>query len=153
MHIKPIGIIRTDFRSKGETPIQGIFDQSSTATVEVFPEFQEGLKDIEAFSHLILLYGFDRAGEVELVRLPFLDDVPHGIFATRHPCRPNAIGLTVVRLLRRVENRLDIAGIDVLDETPLLDIKPYVVRFDCFPEASEGWFATTKARPKPPGRE
>jgi tRNA (adenine37-N6)-methyltransferase len=119
----------------------------------MFPEYGEGLKDIEDFSHLFLIYAFDRAGSVRLVRPTFLDDTPHGIFATRHPCRPNGIGLTVVRLLRRHGNCLYISGIDVLDKTPLLDIKPYIPKFDAFPEASEGWFEGKKERPKPEGRE
>jgi tRNA-Thr(GGU) m(6)t(6)A37 methyltransferase TsaA len=119
----------------------------------VFPEFAAGLQDIGLFSHIILLYHFDRAGKVELVRKPFLDDAPHGIFATRHPCRPNGIGITIVGLLRREGNRLMVSGTDVLDGTPLLDIKPYVSRFDSFPEASEGWFAGRQKRDKPPGRE
>jgi len=107
--------------------------------VEVFPNFEEGLKDIETFTHIILLYHLDKAWEVKLVRPSALDKAPHGVFASRHPCRPNGIGLTVVRLLGRSGNRLEIAGIDVLDGSPLLDIKPYIVRFDCFPEAGEGW--------------
>lgn len=150
---QPIGTIHSPFRTKEETPIQGAFGVGARGTVEVLTEFEAGLKDIEGFSHLILLYRFDRAGEVQLVRVPFLDDTPHGIFATRHPCRPNGIGLTVVRLMGRRGNLLDVAGIDVLDGTPLLDIKPYVARFDCVADAREGWFAATQARPKPPGRE
>jgi len=82
-----------------------------------------------------------------------LDDDPHGIFACRYPARPNGIGLTIVQLLGREGMKLKVGGIDVLDNTPLLDIKPYVPRFDCFPEASEGWFKGKKERPKPPGRE
>jgi tRNA-Thr(GGU) m(6)t(6)A37 methyltransferase TsaA len=121
--------------------------------VEIFPEFTEGLLDIELFSHLYLFYHFDRAEPGELIRHPFLDDAPHGIFATRHPCRPNGIGITVVRLLERRGNSLTVSGIDVLDGTPLLDIKPYIPRFDCHPEASEGWFAGKENRKKPSGRE
>jgi tRNA (Thr-GGU) A37 N-methylase len=90
---------------------------------------------------------------MELVRHPFLDDTPHGIFAMRHPCRPNGIGLTIVRLLGREGNLLKVGGIDVLDGTPLLDIKPYVSRFDCFPEATEGWLDGKEKREKPNGRE
>lgn len=153
MTLNPIGIIHTPYRSKEDTPIQGTLGQDSRGTVEVFPEFEEGLKDIETFTHLILLYQFDRAGEVKLVRPTFLDDVPHGVFASRHPCRPNGIGLTVVRLLKRSQNRLEIGGIDVLDGTPLLDIKPYILRFDCFPDAGEGWVSKVPIRPKPAGRE
>ena len=87
------------------------------------------------------------------MRSTFLDDEPHGIFATRHPCRPNGIGMTVVRLLAREGDVLTVAGIDVLDGTPLLDIKPYVPRFDAHPEAIPGWFAGKEPRTKPAGRE
>ena len=87
---------------------------------------------------------FDRAGEVKLVRPTFLDDEPHGVFASRHPCRPNSLGLTVVRLISRVKNLLEVSGVDVLDKTPVIDIKPYIPRFDCFPEANEGWVASKK---------
>jgi tRNA-Thr(GGU) m(6)t(6)A37 methyltransferase TsaA len=151
--IRPIGTIHTPYKTKEETPIQGTFNQDSKGTVEVFPVFEEGLKDIETFTHIILLYQFDKAGEIKLVRPTFLDDMPHGVFASRHPCRPNGIGLTVARLLARSKNRLEVAGIDVLDGTPLLDIKPYILRFDCFPEAGEGWVSHVQARPKPAGRE
>ncbi len=153
IQLAPIGVIHTPFKTKEEAPIQGTLAGESRGTVEVFPEFEEGLQDIETFTHLILLYRFDRAGEMKLVRPTFLDDTPHGVFASRHPCRPNGIGLTVVRLLERSKNRLEVGGIDVLDGTPLLDIKPYIVRFDCFPDAGEGWVANVRARPKPPGRE
>jgi len=87
------------------------------------------------------------------VRQTFLGDTPHGLFATRHPARPNGIGLTVVRLTGRVGAVLQVSGIDVLDGTPLIDIKPYIPRFDSFPDASEGWLDGREERPKPPGRE
>ena len=151
--LKPIGIIRSPFTTKEDAPIQGVYSPTNKGTVELFPEYEEGLKDIETFSHIIVLYQFDRAGEMKLVRPTFLDDEPHGIFASRHPCRPNKVGLTVVRLINRVKNVLEISGIDVLDKTPVIDIKPYVPRFDCFPEANEGWIASKQNRPKPPGRE
>ena len=153
INIQAIGIIHTDHTSKEHAPIQGVFHPDAVGTVELFPEYAEGLLDIELFSHLYLFYHFDRADPGELIRHPFLDDTPHGIFATRHPCRPNGIGITVVRLLERNGNRLTVKGIDVLDGTPLLDIKPYVPRFDCHPEASEGWFAGKNNRQKPSGRE
>jgi tRNA-Thr(GGU) m(6)t(6)A37 methyltransferase TsaA len=151
--IRPIGIIHTPFRTKEEVPIQGALAPEAEGEVEVFADVAPALKDIETFTHLFLLYRFDRAGEIELVRPTFLDDEPHGVFASRHPCRPNAIGLSVVRLVGREGNVLRVAGIDVLDGTPLLDIKPYIPRFDCRPEAGEGWLAGKEARPKPPGRE
>ncbi len=148
-----IGIIHSPFTSKEETPIQGFFQPEAEGHVELYAEYEDGLKDIESFSHIILIYLFDRAPETKLVRLTFLDDNPHGIFATRHPCRPNNTGLTVVRLLKREKNVLSVSGIDVLDQTPLLDIKPYVPRFDCYPEATEGWITNLVDRPKPKGRE
>jgi tRNA (adenine37-N6)-methyltransferase len=151
--MKQIGLIRSPFSVKDDTPIQGAFRPDAQGLIEVFPEYKEGLKDIETFSHLFLIYAFDRAAPVQLVRSTFLDDVPHGLFASRHPARPNPIGLTVVRLLGRHETILEITGIDVLDNTPLLDIKPYIPRFDCYPDASEGWIAGKTERPKPPNRE
>jgi len=150
---KAIGTIRTHFTCKEDAPIQGAFHPDAEGKVELFAEFAEGLRDIELFSHIILIYHFDRSGEVQLVRAPFLDDAPHGIFATRHPCRPNGIGMTIVRLTRRDGNILHVRGADVLDGTPLLDIKPYVPRFDSFPDAAEGWLAGKEMRDKPPGRE
>jgi tRNA-Thr(GGU) m(6)t(6)A37 methyltransferase TsaA len=151
--LSPIGIIHSPFDSKEVTPIQGALYPDSQGQVEVFREYEDGLKDIETFSHIILLYLFDRAGEIILVRPTFLDDEAHGVFASRHPSRPNGLGLTVVRLLKRSHNILEVSGIDVLDGTPLIDIKPYIIRFDCFPGANEGWVATKKERPKPKGRE
>ena len=153
IEIKSIGIIHSPYTRKEETPIQGAFRPEGTGWIEVFPEYEEGLKDIEGFSHIILVYVFDRSGPVRLVRPTLLDDTPHGIFASRHPGRPNGIGLTVVRLLGREKSILHIGGIDTLDLTPVVDIKPYVTRFDCFPEATEGWFKGKKDRPKPEGRE
>jgi tRNA-Thr(GGU) m(6)t(6)A37 methyltransferase TsaA len=151
--LTPIGVIRTPYASKEDAPIQGAFRPASEGTVEVLGEYAEGLADIDGFSHLILLYEFDRAAPVEMVRQTFLGDVPHGLFATRHPARPNGIGLTVVTLLGREGTTLRVGMVDILDGTPLLDIKPYIARFDSFPEASEGWLAGAPERPKPPGRE
>jgi tRNA-Thr(GGU) m(6)t(6)A37 methyltransferase TsaA len=151
--LETIGIIHSPFRSKEDAPIQGAFVPETEGSVEVWPEFVEGLKDIELFSHLILIYRFDRAGEVILSRPTFLDDEPHGVFASRHPCRPNGLGLSVVKLLGRNGNMLNVAGIDVLDGTPLIDIKPYIPRFDSYPDANSGWLAGKEPRPKPPGRE
>lgn len=148
-----IGIIHSPFRTKEEAPVQGALCPEAEGTVEVFADYAPALKDIETFTHLYLLYRFDRAGEIALVRPTFLDDAPHGVFASRHPCRPNGIGLSVVRLIRREGSRLVVGGIDVLDGTPLLDIKPYIPRFDCRPEAGEGWLAGKEVQPKPPGLE
>jgi tRNA-Thr(GGU) m(6)t(6)A37 methyltransferase TsaA len=151
--IKPVGLIHSPYGSKDDAPIQGAFRPDGVGWVEVFPEFEAGLQDIEGFSHVILLYLFDRAGAISLVRPTLLDDTPHGIFASRHPGRPNAIGMTIVRLLKREKSVLRVGGIDTLDLTPVVDIKPYVPRFDCFPGAAEGWFQGKNERPKPEGRE
>ena len=151
--IEPVGLIHSPYGNKEDTPIQGAFRPDGVGWVEVFPEFEQGLQDIEGFSHVILLYLFDRAGSVSLVRPTLLDDAPHGIFASRHPGRPNGIGMTIVRLLAREKSVLRVSGIDTLDLTPVVDIKPYVPRFDCFPCAAEGWFQGKNERPKPEGRE
>lgn len=151
--VRPIGVIHSPFRTKEETPIQGRFRPDAVGSIEIYEEYREGLKDIEGFSHIFLIYPFDRAGRVELVRPVLLDDEPHGIFACRYPARPNCLGLTIVELIGRNGSTLEVAGIDVLDGTPLVDIKPYVARFDCFPHAKEGWFKGKENRQKPKGRE
>lgn len=153
MIIEPIGIIHTPFKKKEDCPIQPSYASGATGRVEVFEEFAPGLKDIEGFSHIYLIYHFDRAGEVVLVRPTFLDDEPHGIFASRHPCRPSGIGISIVRLKKREDNVLTVEGIDVLEGTPLLDIKPYLPKFDSIENASEGWTAGKERRKKPEGRE
>jgi len=151
--LHPIGIIHSPFKTKEDCPIQNAYSSGAKGTVELFNHYAEGLKDVESFSHIILLYEFDQAGDIKLVRPTFLDDETHGIFSSRHPCRPNGIGLSIVNLLKRNGNVLEVGAIDVIDGTPLLDIKPYIPRFDCFPEASEGWVGSKEWRPKPKGRE
>jgi tRNA-Thr(GGU) m(6)t(6)A37 methyltransferase TsaA len=151
--IKQIGIIHSLYKTKEECPIQGNVNPEGKGRIEVFPEYEEALETIETFSHIILFYILDRAGEIELCRPTFLDDSPHGVFASRHPCRPNGIGFSVVKLEKRDKNILDVRGIDVLDNTPLIDIKPYIPMFDCFANASNGWIEKKEMRPKPPGRE
>lgn len=153
MELRSIGIIHSPYATKDVCPIQPAYSSEAQGTVEVFAEFAAGLKDVETFSHLYLLYSFDRAGEVELVRPTFLDDEPHGIFASRHPCRPNGIGLSIVRLVERRGSTLSVVGLDVLDGTPLLDIKPYIPRFDGVESATDGWVGDLQWRPKPDGRE
>jgi tRNA (adenine37-N6)-methyltransferase len=153
MITEPIGIIHTSYEKKEDCPIQPKYSPDSCGRVEVFAEYEEGLKDVETFSHIILLYLLDRMGKIELVRPTFLDDKPHGVFASRHPCRPNGIGLSIVRLVRREGKILIIEGADMLDKTPLLDIKPYIPKYDAIPTASEGWTAGKEWRRKPEGRE
>ncbi len=151
--IKPIGIIHTPYKTKEECPIQGQEKPYGIGKIELFPEYVTGLDSLETFSHLIILYLFDRAGKVEMMRKPFSDDVVRGLFATRHPCRPNSIGLSIVKLEKINGNILEISEIDALDKTPLIDIKPYVPRFDHRPDANNGWLEGLPFRPKPKGRE
>jgi tRNA-Thr(GGU) m(6)t(6)A37 methyltransferase TsaA len=153
MIIEPIGIIHSPHQNKDDCPLQPIYADKAIGRVEVFEPYAAGLQDIETFSHIYLIYQFDRSGEIRLIRQTFLDDHQHGIFATRHPCRPNGIGISIVKLLERCGNMLVVEGIDVLDQTPLIDLKPYVARFDNIAGTSEGWMETVQWRPKPEGRE
>ena len=141
INMRPIGTIHSPFTDKEQTSIQA---SRSTAIgmVEIYPEFAEGLKDIEELSHIHLLYVFHHSSGFALQVKPFLDNREHGIFATRYPYRPNPIGLSTVRLLSRKDNSLNIEGVDVLDGTPLLDIKPYVPEFDLRSEVHTGWYET-----------
>ena len=134
-----IGVIHSPFTDPAQAPIQS---SRSTAigNVEVLPQFAEGLRDLDEFSHIFLLYLIKCPQGYDLHVKPFLDDQEHGIFATRYPCRPNPVGLSVVRLLRVEGNRLDIEGVDMLDGTPLLDIKPYIPEFDIREHAQIGWY-------------
>ncbi|NYT16460.1 MAG: tRNA (N6-threonylcarbamoyladenosine(37)-N6)-methyltransferase TrmO [Methanomicrobiales archaeon] len=134
-----IGIIHSPFTGQPETPIQSVYS-SAEGTIEIFPEYTDGLQEIEGFSHLILLYHFHVEGPLRLRVAPFLDhENERGIFSTRHHDRPNRIGLSIVELLSVEETTLSIRGIDVLDGTPLLDIKPYVLRFDHRDHVRSGW--------------
>ncbi len=136
---KPIGIIRTPHVETSQTPIQPVFAKGIPGTVEVFPEYVDGLMDLDKFSHLYLLYYFNRAKETKLKVKPYLEDELHGIFATRAPHRPNKIGISVVKLLKIEKNILHIEDVDILNGTPLLDIKPYIARFDTRDEVRSGW--------------
>jgi tRNA-Thr(GGU) m(6)t(6)A37 methyltransferase TsaA len=135
----PIGVIHSPHRRAEETPIQPVYARGVQGAVELFAEYEEGLKDIEGLSHIFLLYAFHAAGAPRLTVCPYLEDTPRGRFATRAPCRPNAIGLSLVRLVGREGRVLRIEDVDVLDGTPLLDIKPYVARFDSRTDVRSGW--------------
>jgi len=139
--MRPSGVIRSPFTEKEKTPIQASRSQA-IGQVEIYPEFADGLKDIEALSHIYLLYVFHESQGFKLQVKPFLDNQKHGIFATRYPYRPNPIGLSIVKLLSRENNILTVEGIDTLDGTPLLDIKPYVPDFDHRTEVRTGWYET-----------
>jgi tRNA-Thr(GGU) m(6)t(6)A37 methyltransferase TsaA len=136
---QPIGIIRSPFADIKGMPIQPNGAIGVPGTVELCPQFAPGLQDLDGFSHLLLLYHFHRAPARELTVTPFLDSCPHGTFATRAPSRPNPIGLSVVRLLSMEGHTLHIENVDILDGTPLLDIKPYVPEFDSWVAERIGW--------------
>jgi tRNA-Thr(GGU) m(6)t(6)A37 methyltransferase TsaA len=136
---KPIGVIHSEHIAAQETPIQPTYAKGCKGRVEVFPEFAEGLCDLDGFSHVYLIYHFHQAGAAKLTVKPFLQDVERGVFATRAPCRPNAIGLSVVELVCREENVLHLDRVDILDGTPLLDIKPYTAKFDRIETTRNGW--------------
>jgi tRNA-Thr(GGU) m(6)t(6)A37 methyltransferase TsaA len=141
MKVKPIGIIYSPFQQATGTPIQPCFSRGAEGTVEVFEEFVPGLKDLAGFERIWLLYWFDRTvfkGSGLLVK-PYLDRTRRGVFATRAPARPNPIGLSAVRLRKIEGNTLTICDVDILDGTPLLDIKPYVPQFDSFSFGRTGW--------------
>lgn len=139
--MRPIGTIHSPFTQKDQTPIQASRSQIS-GSVELDPEFAAGLQDLEGFSHIILLYVFHQSSGYSLHVKPFLDNQERGLFATRYPCRPNPIGLSVVQLTGVQGNTLAIEGVDVLDGTPLLDIKPYVPDFDMQVSTRAGWYET-----------
>jgi tRNA-Thr(GGU) m(6)t(6)A37 methyltransferase TsaA len=139
----PIGIIHTPFTDLREMPIQPSGATAEPGTAEVFPEFADGLKDLDSFSHVILIYHLHAVRRMDLSVTPFLGDAPHGIFATRAPTRPNPIGFSVVRLDAIDGHILRLGNVDILDATPLLDIKPYVPDFD-WPgdDVRLGWLGT-----------
>ena len=137
--IKSIGIIRTPYKEPQGMPIQGKFDKKVKGKADLFPKYTKGLKDIKGFSHVILIYYFDRANEEILIGKPFLEDEVHGIFAIRSPMRPNHIGFSVVRVEKVEDNGIIFSEVDILDNTPLLDIKPYVSHFDSRENVKNGW--------------
>ncbi len=142
----PIGIIRTPFTKPEGMPIQPTGAKGISGTVTIFEEFHTGLKDLDGFSHIILLYYFHRSNGYKLEIVPFLDDKPHGVFSTRAPKRPNAIGLSIVKLNKIENGILDIENIDVLDKTPVLDIKPYVPDFDEQTSVRTGWMQNVQKK-------
>ncbi len=143
---RPIGIIRTPFKNKEGMPIQPSGGIGVRSTIKISAEYIAGLKDLEGFSHIILIYHFHLSKDYSLTVTPFLDDQPHGVFATRAPERPNSIGLSVVKLNAVKGDILDIENVDIIDGTPLLDIKPYVPEFDAQVEVETGWLGKIEKR-------
>jgi tRNA-Thr(GGU) m(6)t(6)A37 methyltransferase TsaA len=146
--MQPIGYVKSPYRDAREVPKGLGATHSAEGFLEIKPEFELGLSDIEGFSHLFVVWAFDRSEGFQLVGMPPSDNRPHGVFATRSPKRPNPIGLTVVELLRREGPRLHVRGVDMLDGTPILDIKPYLSNVS--PEhLRRGWLAEAEARSRP----
>lgn len=145
--MRPIGIVRSSYSDRTQVPKGPGAKHDAEGVLEISAEFEAGLKDIEGFSHLYVLWVFHQVQGFDLLATPPTDDRPHGVFATRSPQRPNPIGLTVVRLLRREGPRLLVHGLDMLDGTPILDIKPYLSNV---PEAAlkRGWMTEAEARRK-----
>jgi formylmethanofuran dehydrogenase subunit E len=138
LELKPIGVIHSPYKNRGEAPYQGSKSEE-ISQIEVLKEFEEGLQDIEGFSHIIVIYWFHKSqGYHLLVKTPW-DDIPHGVFATRSPHRPCPLGLTVVELVARDSNILKVKGLDAIDGTPLLDIKPYIPEVDQRSIVKPGW--------------
>ena len=145
INMRPIGFVRSGYMEKTQIPKGPYAKHDADGVLELLPELEKGLTDIEGFSHLYVIWQFHRSTTVELTGVPPSDDRPHGVFATRSPYRPNPIGLTVVELLRREENRLLVRGVDMIDGTPILDLKPYLSNI---PESElrRGWLAEAERR-------
>lgn len=137
--INPIGVIHSSLTEAKGSPIQPVYAKDSTGIVEVYEPYRQALKDLEGFERIWLIYWFHQSKQSRLVVRPFMDTAERGLFATRAPCRPNPIGLSAVRLLQIKENRIDVTDVDIIDGTPLLDIKPYISRFDCYDVQRNGW--------------
>ena len=135
----PIGIIHSEHTVAEKTPAQPVYAKGCVGHLELYPEFSEGLRDLDGFSHIYLIYHFHKEKNVRLIVKPFLHDEEHGIFATRTPCRPNAIGISVVELLGIEGNIARLNNVDILDGTPLLDIKPCTAKFDLHNITRNGW--------------
>lgn len=146
INYRPIGIIHSPFEGIENVPIQPAAAGGIRGTVEVFADFAAGLKDLQGFSHIILLYHFHCVTQTRLAVVPFLDQEPRGVFATRAPSRPNPIGLSVVRLLGIERNVLYVENVDIVDGTPLLDIKPYVPEFDHHETERTGWLVGARGK-------
>jgi tRNA-Thr(GGU) m(6)t(6)A37 methyltransferase TsaA len=140
----PIGIIHSPYKEIEGMPIQPCAATGVGGSVEIEHEYVHGLKDIDEFSHIILLYHFHISKGYSLEIIPFLDDHPKGVFATRAPKRPNPIGLSIVKLIKVEDNILHIEDVDILDNTPLLDIKPYISDFDALDKTESGWYSKAK---------
>ncbi|BHH81952.1 tRNA (N6-threonylcarbamoyladenosine(37)-N6)-methyltransferase TrmO [Desulforhopalus sp. 52FAK] len=141
--MQAIGTIHSPFTNLKDMPIQPKGAKDTIGTIELAPEYTEGLADLEGFSHIYLLYSFHKAARTSLTVTPFMDTTPRGVFSTRSPLRPNHIGLSIVELVGVEKNLVKVRGIDILEGTPLLDIKPYIASFDAVKNSRSGWMKAT----------
>lgn len=148
--LRSIGVLRTPFDTPEDMPIQPISSSAASGKAIIFPEYSDGLFDLDGFSHVILVYYLHRVKRQEMIVTPFLDSTSHGVFATRAPVRPNPIGISVVELEKIEGTTLFLANVDMLNGTPLLDIKPYVPDFDSYPLAQAGWYDKIDSKPENP---
>lgn len=139
IELQPIGIVHSPFKEQPGTPIQPAYGQNARGKVEIFEPYCAALKDLSGFSRVWLIYYFDRAKTWEPLVVPYRDVCKRGLFATRAPARPNAIGISAVKLVAVEQDAIEVEGLDILDGTPVLDIKPYVPRFDSYPDEKAGW--------------
>ena len=144
----PVGTVRSPFHDPRNMPIQPLGARGVRGTIELDPVYAAGLRDLAGFSRIILLYHFHRSEGYALEVVPFLDKTPHGVFATRAPRRPNAIGLSILRLVAVDGTTLTVEDVDILDGTPVLDIKPYVPAFDAYPDERSGWLTAAAEDPR-----
>ena len=138
---KPIGLIRTPFKELSLVPMQSIKARNIDGYIEIYPEYAEGLKDLEGFSHLIILFHMHKVKDFSLIVKPEISSEMRGVFSTRSPKRPNPIGFTVVKLIKIESLTISIRGVDMLDSTPLIDIKPYIPESDSISKAKIGWLS------------
>jgi len=143
--MRPIGFVRSPYSETAQVPKGFGAKHEAEGTIEILPEYELGLTDIEGFSHLYIIWVFDRSDRCELIGIPPTDTKPHGVFATRSPRRPNPIGLTVVRIIGRDGPKLKVVGLDMLDGTPILDIKPYLSNIPAT-DLRRGWLGEAEAR-------
>jgi len=143
---KTVGFVESRFEQQAGTPIQGRMAPEETARIIIFDEYSEAVQDLEGFSHIYVFFKFDRASEKKLRVKPYLDTVERGVFATRSPLRPNPLGMTIVRLERVEGNVLYISGVDILNNSPVIDIKPYIPDFDHQNPEKIGWYEKSAER-------
>ncbi len=148
MKFNSIGTIYTDFLEKAGVPIQATFGKSHEGRIIIKEEFKDGLKDLNEISHVFLIYHFNQHKDYQMIVKPYMDETPRGLFSTRAPKRPNGIGLSLVEILKIEDNIIYFKGVDMLNETPLLDIKPFIHDIDFAENSKSGWYEKVKDKPR-----